>query len=492
MPENDAPMSLVGADILNLVTTGMYHSPLAVYREYIQNSADAIECSDQPDQGRVEITIDPGERNVKIRDNGPGLTHVEAKRALIPIARSLKQRGVDRGFRGIGRLSGLAFANRVKFRTRASGMQPVTEITWDGTSLRTSALSGADPGQIIRDCVGVSRIAGADWPDRFFEVELEHIARHAAGKILNRGAVHGYISEVCPVPMSEDFPFKRQIEELFTGRCLPLTLEVVLDEDRNPIRRKHGVGLKFSDNRKDVFVELQPIRIRAPDNNKDAAIGWIAHSTYLGAIPKELGVRGLRLREGNIQIGDEHALDSLFREERFNRWCVGEVHIVDERLIPNGRRDYFEPSPHMRQVENHLESIIRGIVSRCRQASTARNDGRKIRTTLQHLASAYDLACSGYLKADDARALIFRALEDAKALEEHLSAAQLDEQHTATELARIKEKLTRFRPRRGRPSLGRVRGREIATYRRVFRSLTELSPSPSAAKEIIESVLARA
>ena len=492
MPEKDVPMSLVGADILNLVTTGMYHTPLAVYREYIQNSADAIECSDLPDQGRVEISIDPGERNVKIRDNGPGLTHAEARRALIPIARSSKQRGVDRGFRGIGRLAGLAFANRVRFRTRESGMQPVTEITWDGTSLRASALSGVDPEQLIHDCVAVSRITGSDWPDHFFEVELEHIARHAAGKILNRSAVQRYVAEVCPVPMSEEFPFKTEIEELFAGRRLPLALEVVLDGDPNPICRKHGIGLKFSDNREDMFVELQSVRIPAADNNSDAAIGWIAHSSYLGAIPKELGVRGLRLREGNIQIGDEHALDQLFREERFNRWCVGELHIVDERLIPNGRRDYFEPSPHIRQVENHLESIIRGIVSRCRQASTARNDSRKVQTMLQHMAGAYDLACSGYLKAEDARALILRALQNAEALEEHLNAVNPNEQRTVGELARLKDELVRFRPRRGRPRMGKVRGQEIATYRRVFRSLTELSPSPNAAKKIIESVIANA
>ena len=181
-------------------------------------------------------------------------------------------------------------------------MQLVTEITWDGTSLRASALSGVNPEQLIHDCVGVSQITGSDWPDHFFEVELEHVARHAAGKILNRSAVQRYVAEVCPVPMSEEFPFKMEIEELFAGRRRPLALEVVLNGDPNPICRKHGVGLKFSDNREDMFLELQSVRIPAADNNSDAAIGWIAHSSYLGAIPKELGVRGLRLREGNIQI----------------------------------------------------------------------------------------------------------------------------------------------------------------------------------------------
>ena len=489
MPRSGAPASLVGADILNLVTTGMYHTPLAVYREYIQNAADAIEGVGWSDKGHVKISIDPGERSVKISDNGPGLTHAEAKRELIPVARSRKRHGVHRGFRGIGRLAGLAFADTVTFRTRARRTHSVSEISWDGTTLRESAVEGADPGQIIQNCVEVSRIDGTGWPKHFFEVEIRHVARHAAGRILNRRAVRGYIGEVCPVPMSDDFPFNKEVEELFAGGRQPLTLEVMLEGESEPIRRRLGAGLRFSDDRTDAFVELQPLRVPAADNDKDAAIGWVAHSSYLGAIPKELGVRGLRLREGNIQIGGDDVFDSLFREERFNRWCVGELHIVDERLLPNGRRDYFEPSPHMRQIENHLESVIQGIVSRCRGASTARNHIRKVQTTLEHTESAYELAGSGYLKAEDARALIERALRNIRTLEETLSATDPDQEKSRAELARLKAKLEQFRPRRGRPSLGNVRSREIATYQRIFRALTELSPSPSAAKEIIEGVL---
>ena len=492
MPKNDASECLVGADILNLVTTGMYHTPLAIYREYIQNCADAIEGSAWPERGRIDVSMDPGQRSVKIRDNGPGLTHAGAKRELIPIARSRKRRGVDRGFRGIGRLSGLAFADKVTFRTRTRETQPVTEITWDGTMLRASAVGGRDPGQIIQDCVEVSRIAGTGWPDRFFEVEIGQVARHAAGHILNREAVQRYIGEVCPVPMSEDFPFAREVEKLFVGTCQPLTVEVALDGESEPIRRRLRGGLKFSDDRTDSFIELQPLRIPATDNDTDAAVGWIAHSSYLGAIPKELGVRGLRLREGNIQIGGDDVFDPLFREERFNRWCVGELHIVDERLLPNGRRDYFEPGPHMRQIENHFETVIRGIVSRCREASSARNQTRKVQATLERTESAHDLACSGYLKANDARALVERALQSVQTLEEALSATDPDQEKTITELALLKAKLAQFRPRRGRPRMGKVRSQEIATYQRIFQALTELSPSPRVAKEMIEGVLAYA
>ena len=492
MPKEEATASLVGAEILNLITTGMYHTPLAIYREYIQNAADAIEASPWPDRGRVEISINTGKRNIRVRDNGPGLTHAQAKRDLIPIARSRKRRGVDRGFRGIGRLAGLAFADKVTFRTRARAMQPVTEITWDGTTLRASAMGSTDPEEIIQSCVAVSSADGTGWPDHFFEVEVVHVARHAAGRILNRDAVRRYIGEVGPVPMSEEFPFKADVEALFANGRQPLTLDVTMDGEEEPIRRRHGPGLKFSEDRTGVFVELQPVRVPAADSDKDAAIGWIAHSSYTGAIPKELGVRGLRLREGNIQIGGEKVLDPLFREERFNRWCVGELHIVDERLLPNGRRDYFEPSPHMRQVENQLESIIQEIVSRCRTASSTRNQTRKVQSTLEHMESAYDLAGSGYLKAADARGLIEKPLQNVQTVEDALDPTDPDHENKAAKLARLRDKLAEFRPKRGRPRMGKVRSAEIATYQRIFRALTELCPSPTVAKEMIEGVLGHA
>ena len=492
MPKNTEPASLVGADILNLVTTGMYHTPLAIYREYIQNSADAVEKSKWRDQGRVEISINPGSNNVKIRDNGPGLSPDQAIRNLIPIARSSKQRGVDRGFRGIGRLSGLAFAEKVTFRTRSKKTQPITEVSWDGISLRANAVSNSDPEKIIRNCVQVSEIDDSGWPNNFFEVEIEKISRYAADRILNREAVRRYIAEVGPVPMSESFPLAKDVEALFPDENRLLALEVTLEGEEEPIRRMHGSGLKFSEDRKDTFREIERIRIPAVDSEKDAAIGWIAHTSYLGAIPKDMGVRGIRLREGNIQIGDEDVLDPLFKEERFNRWCIGELHVIDSRLLPNGRRDYFDPSPHVRHVENHLESIIHGVVKRCRSASSNRVQSRKLHTVLEHMDSAYSIAGSGYLKAADAKALIAEALEKLQELEDNMPEGGLIYQQNGKKLIELKTKLNGFKPRRGRPSLENVRSGEVATYQRIFRALTEFCHSPAIAKEMIEGVLKHA
>ena len=81
---------LIGSDILSLITVGMYNEPLTIYREYIQNSADSIANSRWPNNGKITISIDVLNRNVIIRDNGPGLSPYQAKQELIPIAYSKK------------------------------------------------------------------------------------------------------------------------------------------------------------------------------------------------------------------------------------------------------------------------------------------------------------------------------------------------------------------------------------------------------------------
>jgi len=38
-----------------------------------------------------------------------------------------------------------------------------------------------------------------------------------------------------------------------------------------------------------------------------AAVGWILHHSYFGAFPKNSPIKGLRLRSGNMQIGEADA-----------------------------------------------------------------------------------------------------------------------------------------------------------------------------------------
>ena len=129
----------IGNDIIGFVTSGLHRNPLVLYREYIQNSADAYAAAGVMTSGKVDVTVDLPGAAITIRDYGPGLDYKQALRSLIPIARSQKKRTIDRGFRGVGRLSGLAFAESIIFQTRAQDEESVTKIVWDGNQLRLHA-----------------------------------------------------------------------------------------------------------------------------------------------------------------------------------------------------------------------------------------------------------------------------------------------------------------------------------------------------------------
>ena len=488
LPQAVESSSVIGTGIFGLVTTAMYDNPLAIYREYIQNSADAIAGMAAPTEGKIEIMIDLSERRVKIWDNGPGLSNDDAPKQLVPIGRSNKQMGSDRGFRGIGRLAGLAFAETVTFTTRARRDELVTRVTWNRSCLTSGTAGVGEIEEVVRDCVNVENLPGPGYPDHFFEVEVRGVARHAAGSLLNRDAVRSYVSEVCPVPMAAAFPYALRVEDLSRPNVPLMSLDITLDGDTEPVRRPYGETIQLSTNREDRFTEFEEVRIPSVDHIQDAAVGWIAHSSYLGAIPKGTYIRGIRARVGNIQIGDETVFDSLYSEERFNRWCVGELHILDHRIVPNARRDYFEPGPHLRNLENHLLPILRGIGERCRAASAARNRKLKVLFLVSRIEDTYDLAISGYLTADYATVLARQALDQIPSVRERVLASQFGSDSVAR-LDMVETKLNDFNAEPNSCPFGDMPPSDVCAYQQMFQALATVSSSPRTAKELMAGIL---
>ena len=481
------PSVTVGPSILDLVTSGIYDDPLAIYREYIQNSVDELSAVHGVD-GKVEIAIDPALKRVSICDNGTGLTYQECLEELVPIATSKKRRCKNRGFRGIGRLSGLAFAESVTFLTRTSGRDPVTRVVWSGTEVTDRTYSLQTTNHDMRVRVSVETLESLDYPDHFFKVEIDGVSRHAAGVLLNREAVRGYISEVCPVPLAADFHFFKKIHALFPPLQAPYSLRVTLDGEEQPVQRQHRSTIALTGSKEDHFCEFERVRVPGLDGEETAAVGWITHSSYLGAIPKANRIRGIRARVGNIQVGDEHVFDHLFEEERFNRWCVGEVHILDSRIIPNGRRDYFELEPHLRNLENHLAPIFRQLSTRCRSASSNRNKEKRMMSAIGDIEAMYELAASGCLTANDAEDFVEQALKRLANVQQNMGPVEVAKE-PAERLTVVETMLRNFHPNGIRFPLSGISSSEVDTYKKVFGAVASATPSPRSAREIIEAVL---
>lgn len=480
---------IVGADILRLITAGMYNNPLVVYREYLQNSADAIAA-----QGgaycSVSVDLDPVNSEITIIDNGIGLSPDEAGPCLIDIGRSRKDREVDRGFRGIGRLCALAFADRIIFTTRSCAEESVTQVTWDGRLLRDVDHTGIDAEAAIKKCTSIRLLPGGSWPDRFFQVEVQGVSRHAAATLLNPELVRRYIGEVCPVPMASSFPLAVEIERFLATHSGYFVLDVRMKGSDTPIERPFGQSIPLTDHYQAPYRRLETIVIPSPHGGDAAALLWLAHTPYSGSIPKGLSIRGIRARVGNIQVGTDRSFDHLFLEPRFNGWCVGEVHIVDKGIVPNGRRDYFEPSPHLRHLENHIGAIAHRISSECRRASSHRNKIRSIGAAIGRLKDSHDLARSRYLHPKDLVALIDRERRQVSGIRKTLAdlgVAESNEQHD--ELDVRERQLGSIAIEADSGALPNIPASSVSTLQSVFAAIAK-SVAPDVALDMIETILA--
>ncbi len=476
----------IGADILSLVIQGMYSNPLLIYREYLQNAADSIEASSTPDNGKVEINLDIIEKSVTIRDNGPGLSYVQAKQQLLSISKSLKSHKRDRGFRGIGRLSGLAFGKSVTFLTRTIKDKSITKVVWDGEKLKNGIEQKLPVDEIIQSSVTIEKLIEGDYPENFFEVKISGISRYATSSIFNQDMVKKYLGEVCPVPFSLEFPYEKNISNLLKKNPLH-TLEVHLNEDKEPITRLQENNLPLANNSYDEYIQFEKIQIPTLNGNGHVAEGWIAHSSYLGALPKGLGIRCLRARMGNIQIGDETIFDHLFSENRFNRWCVAEIYILDSNIIPNAKRDYFEPNAHLRNLENHLSTMCAHWERECRAASSKRNLQKHFDFFIKKLESTYEIAAGGYLTIHESKTLVSSKVSEISMYREKHA---ISPEH-AERLDIIENNLLNFNPHRNEKKLAGVsyKKAEVLVYQKVFKILTEKMSSPQQAKDMIDAII---
>lgn len=377
-----APEIVVGSDVLEIMTIAMYAEPLVIYRELVQNSADAIEraiSADMlaPGEGTVDIRFDRAARTVTVIDNGYGLPCDDFMSQMLAFGASAKRTDLFRGFRGIGRLAGLGYCRKLIFRSRSKGDTQVSQAVWDGLKIREAIQSRevVSLEQLAKNAVEVSRQQGTDEPEHFFEARLEGIRRLPDDRLFDAPRVASYLAEIAPVRFSPVFSFGEYIRNELLRRSSLLEIGVrVGDRD---IFKPYEDAVEVRKGRLSKIVDVEFVEVPSADNQL-AAFGWLAHTEYLGALRPNAAGRGLRVRSGNLQVGDGEILSAAFPEERFNGWAIGEFHIFDRRLRPNARRDAFEPSVAVDDLFNQLAPHGIAIAKRCRFESRKRRVARQL------------------------------------------------------------------------------------------------------------------
>jgi hypothetical protein len=494
---------LVGKDVLELLTGAMYVDPLCIFREYMQNACDSIDEARLAglyaagDSGRIDIHLDQNARSIRIRDSGVGIPREDFVRRLTAIGGSKKRGQQLRGFRGVGRLSGLGYCQELIFRTRAPGDERVSEIAWNGRTLKELLRNANYDGQladVVRAVAEVNTRSTADEPRSFFEVELRRVARLKNDVLLNEQEVGTYLSQIGPVPFHPEFTLGHQLSESLRAHGIDDTFRIFLNGAKTHLYRPHRDTFPIGANAQDNFSAIRPLNFTDLDGQL-GAVGWVLDHSYLGAIPRRAAIGGLRLRAGNIQVGGTDLLAGLFPEARFNAWCVGEVHVLSSKLLPNGRRDDFEPSAHYQHLQGQLAPIARDLAKVCRDRSDLRNRLKRANSIVQSARSAIDLLAVGNIPPYVARfvkARLDRTLNDVDQLLSEHSLSDHEERQIRTQCTLLRRDFENLRPKQKR----RIAVRGIASARRaahedVLQLIYEMSSSPVEAHKLASRIVER-
>lgn len=376
----------IGKFTLESLTTGMYNEPESCYREYIQNAVDSIDAAVEQgilrrDDSRIEIIVDEQHGVISIKDNGTGISSVAARKTLLDIGNSTKLHTINRGFRGIGRLGGLSYCKKLSFCTSFAGEDVKTIITFDCEKLKELLIPGQGDYhtlQSVIEAVTETTYLEEQESSHYFIVKLEEV--DDISSLLDIDLVRDYISQVAPVPYNKKFYWAStikqelqtkgvQIEEypVFVGKSFEKLSQVF-----KPYKISQDISLR-SGVTKDEIMGISFFDISASENEK-IACGWYADTDFLGTIA-DADLSGIRVRLGNILIGDAKTLSPYFKESRFNGWVLGELYIISAHLIPNARRDDFERNDTFAIFEQGVRKTVgTEVPDKIRAASKVRNN----------------------------------------------------------------------------------------------------------------------
>jgi molecular chaperone HtpG len=364
----------IGKTVIETLTQGMYEDARFVFREYVQNAADAVDKAVEKGtlsnrkKGEIYIIIDRENSCITVEDNGTGIEQKNVFALLGNIALSDKDRIKDKGFRGIGRLGGLAYCENLIFETSFAGESNKTIMTWNAFDLRQKLFDKNvkdDASEIVKSVVTIKK-EHEEVSNHYFKVTLDGIDNDDLFDIED---IKEYLSMVVPVQYPTQFFYREEIYKYVKQEHFGID-EYFIYLNGEKITKPYNTTLyeessKQTDLKKyDEIVEIKFFNFDNEHQEK-LAWGWYGISCFEKQIPKRPNYfRGIRLRKGNIQVGDEQTLLNrrILRDDRANNYFIGEIFCVHPDLIPNSRRDFFNENDTLKSLEKSLKELFHGTL----------------------------------------------------------------------------------------------------------------------------------
>lgn len=389
---------VIGKFTLESLTNGMYASPMDLFREYVQNAVDSIDVAIEQgkilkSEGKITVGIDSSKCRITIEDNGVGIEVNRAKKILLDIGNSEKDRNSNRGFRGIGRLAGLGYCDTLRFTTSAVGENKKTQIIFDAKLLREKLRSSNTENETIFDVLNaVTTIKVLEEKEKrhFFLVEMEGVDE--TSNLLKKQETRNYLVQNLPLMYKPSFHWGNIISKKIAsvGYELP-DYQIILNYEGEEEQLYKCYDDTFVSDRVKKYVKsIEDVEI-IPFFQDEVlvAVLWYAKVEYSGTVLDEQ-IKGIRIRQGNILIGNKNTANQYFKEERFNGWLLGELFVVSDKMIPNARRDDFEETKAYLDLKDKLIDWSSGVSKEIRKLSVERSANAEKKKVIDSISDQED------------------------------------------------------------------------------------------------------
>ena len=377
----------VKRSVLETITVALYENPIILFREYVQNSLDAYnrakDDGENPIKGfHVAINIDKKCKKIVIKDNGYGIKTCGIKKDELFQNKMLSLGGSDKardrekyiGFRGIGRISGLAFCKKLTFRNKVKNSDKIQECIWEGEKYRNllnDEDSKDDLQTIIDEIVDIHEVTGDGTAnEHFFEVILEEYSTEIE-EMMEDEKFEEKLTRMLPLKYKEDFDGAKKIVSKYNAFMKESIERFMISVKRNGVDLVKSYDDKFILGSDIVFWEIRG------KQKRDGAVGdkigllWFTFDKHLKANTNN-EYYGILTRSKNVlmgtndtfaQVADNNKLYiTTFREmAQALRGVCGELLINSSFLRDNSRLDWFLPDPHSIDLNNIITDFMRRL-----------------------------------------------------------------------------------------------------------------------------------
>lgn len=402
---------LVYAAAVLILSEDLYPRKLEIIREYVQNASDALgefmsiaEYVEDRSESQIKISIQG--RSLLIFDNGIGMDEEEIAK-LKRIAYSEKKLGEEAGYKGIGRLAGIAVANKLKISSTSYGDPKLYHFEFRAKDMREDINEKKKGGLQEPATQVINRHTSIGWTDidaeeHYTLVELRDI-RESFSELLDADQLKLYIGDIGPVDFApgDQFDFGPLISQKLSQNVPDYSPKNVYLS--GPTFERQRIYKPY--NNQMCIAEPGFIEIINPQNPSDVlAFCWYAakgqqmlskvrpvgriFSVEGESVKDKYRLAGLVYKLFGFTIGDRTLPQRTLWTTTLQRalWFTGEIHLIDKTVTPTTDRSNFVENDSRVRLYNAAEQIPRKLNREAQQIS----DNRRTHDESQKLRKKFE------------------------------------------------------------------------------------------------------